>query len=91
MALNMGMTPCVFIRFNPDNFKVKDKKQDVDMSKRLECLCKWVNYCLNLKESEFKDGNQILIKYLYYDEYDETNVDFVTINDEKIRDMVITS
>ena len=88
-AVNMGTTPCVFIRFNPDNFKVKDKKQKVNMQKRLDVLVKWVNYCLNLKESEFEDGNQILIKYLFYDDYDETKVKFDMINDDKISEMLI--
>ena len=87
-ALNMGTVPCVFIRFNPDNFKVKGKKQKFNMQKRLDVLVKWVNYCLNLKETEFVDGNQIIIKYLFYDDYDETNIKFDTINEE-IKNMVI--
>ena len=90
-ALNMGTIPCVFLRFNPDNFKVKEKKQTVNMQKRLDVLVKWVNHCLNLKESEFDNGNQILIKYLFYDEYNETNFNFETLNDDDIKKMVKVS
>jgi hypothetical protein len=79
-ALSMGNIPCVFLRFNPDNFRVNNVLQKVNMQKRLDNLKKWVEYCLNLNMDVF-ETEQILIKYLYYDEYDETNIDFVKIND----------
>jgi len=79
-ALSTGMTPVIFLRFNPDNFRVKGNLQKVNMQKRLEILCKWVNYCLNLKEKDLS-MNQIRIKHLFYDEYDETNIDFEVIDD----------
>ena len=81
-ALSNGMMPVIFLRFNPDNFRVKGNLQKVNMQKRLEILCKWVNYCLNLKEKDLST-NQIRIKHLFYDEYDETNIDFEDIDDMK--------
>ena len=81
-ALSNGMMPVIFLRFNPDNFRVKGNLQKVNMQKRLEILCKWVNYCLNLKEKDLST-NQIRIKHLFYDEYDETNIDFEVIDDMK--------
>ena len=36
--------------------------------------------CLNLKEKDLS-MNQIRIKHLFYDEYDETNIDFEVIDD----------
>jgi len=42
-----------------------------------------------MKESEFEDGNQILMKYLFYDDYDETNVKFDKINEDEISEMLI--
>ena len=81
-SLSKGMMPVIFLRFNPDNFRVKGNLQKVNMQKRLEILCKWVNYCLNLKEKDLS-MNQIRIKHLFYDEYDETNIDFEDIDDMK--------
>ena len=81
-ALSNGMMPVIFLRFNPDNFRVKGNLQKVNMQKRLEILCKWVNYCLNFKEKDLST-NQIRIKHLFYDEYDETNIDFEVIDDMK--------
>lgn len=49
-ALSNGMMPVIFLRFNPDNFKVGGKVQKLNMQKRLDVLSKWVSYCLNLKE-----------------------------------------
>ena len=79
-ALSKGMMPVIFLRFNPDNFRVKGNLQKVNMQKRLEILCKWVNYCLNFKEKDLS-MNQIRIKHLFYDDYDETNIDFEVIDD----------
>ena len=77
-----GLMHVIFLRFNPDNFRVKGILQKVNMQKRLEILVKWVNYCLNLKEKDLST-NQIRIKHLFYDDYDETNIDFEVIDDMK--------
>ena len=78
-ALSTGQIPCVFLRFNPDNFKINGIIQKINMSKRLEILLKWVNYCLNLKIEDILNGNQILIKYLFYNDYNETDLEFENI------------
>jgi hypothetical protein len=78
-GLSTGQIPCVFLRFNPDNFKINGIIQKINMSKRLEILLKWVNYCLNLKIEDILNGNQILIKYLFYNDYDETDLEFENI------------
>ena len=82
-ALSLGQIPCVFLRFNPDNFKVNGKEEKLNMNKRLEILTKWVKYSLNLKEEIF-DKSQILVKYLFYDEYKEEDISFQTIDDDLI-------
>jgi hypothetical protein len=79
-ALSNGMMPVIFLRFNPDNFKVKGKIQKVNMQKRLEILSKWLLYCLNLNTVNIKP---LQIKYLFFDEYDETNSKFEYIDDLK--------
>ena len=79
-ALSMGNIPCVFLRFNPDNFRVKNILKKVNMRKRLETLEKWVKYCLELEYDMFS-REQIFVKYLFYNEYDETNLEFEKISD----------
>jgi hypothetical protein len=74
----IGMIPIIFIRFNPDNFRVKGKIQKVNIQKRLEVLVKWLEYCTKYNLEKF-DGNMINIKYLFYNDYDENYLDFDTI------------
>jgi len=79
-ALSNGMMPVIFLRFNPDNFRVKDKIQKVNMQKRLEILSKWLLYCLKLDDINKKP---IQIKHLFFDEYNESNLNFEHIDDIK--------
>jgi hypothetical protein len=73
----ISQIPVIFIRFNPDNFRVNGKIQKVNMQKRLEVLLKWINYCITYNIEKF---NAIInVKYLYYNEYDETNSEFESI------------
>jgi hypothetical protein len=68
--------PCIFLRFNPDNYRVKTKLQKVNMSVRLDILTKWVQKCLTMS-----DIQGIHYKFLYYDEYEETDLSFHILND----------
>jgi hypothetical protein len=77
-ALSMGIVPVIFIRFNPDNFRVKEKLMKVNMQKRLEILLKWVEYSIKYDVEKF-NGSMINVKYLFYDEYDETELEFEKI------------
>ena len=54
----------IFLRFNPDNFRVKGILQKVNMQKRLEILVKWVNYCLNLKEKDNETHENIFLVHI---------------------------
>ena len=73
----IAQIPVIFIRFNPDNFRVKGKLQKVNMQKRLEVLIKWLDYCT--KYDITKLDAVINVKYLYYNDYDETQIDFEKI------------
>ena len=73
----------IFIRFNPDSFKINNvlcKKYNID--KRLLTLKKWIDY---FKEYE-PDINTKQITYvkLFYDEYDETNVAILKLDEKDI-------
>jgi hypothetical protein len=67
----------VFLRFNPNNFRVNGKLQKVNMQKRLEMLLKWTEYCIE-KSPEATDSKEsgVKYKYLFYNEYDETDTEF---------------
>ena len=67
--------PCIWIRYNPDNFKDKDGKSvKVITSKRHDILVKWVKRCLRDDKTE-----GVKVKYLFYDEYKETDGSFENI------------
>jgi hypothetical protein len=84
-ALNIGTIPCIFLRFNPDSFIINGKKDKINMQKRLETLTKWVNYCLNINFKKVFGKKDIVIKYLFYDDYDETNIEFESYDEETLK------
>jgi hypothetical protein len=74
---------CIFLRFNPDNFKVKGILQKVNMDKRLKILVKWINYCIEEMKPD-KDLMPVKYKHLYYDEYNDKDVSFIEIDDYEL-------
>ena len=73
---------CIFIRWNPDTFKIKDKIcKKFNNQKRLETLVKWVQYCFNLEIDKESPPQYI---QLFFDEYDETNVEFTQIMEKDV-------
>jgi hypothetical protein len=79
----VGMN-CIFLRFNPDNFRVKDKIQKINMNERLKILVKWIEKCSQMIPE--KDLEPVKYKYLFYDEYDETDIIFKEIDDTVLYD-----
>jgi hypothetical protein len=63
---SFGGPRTIFIRYNPDVFRVNDKIVNVSDKKRHELLLRWVKHYL-------KNGTEfpMEVKYLFYDEYDE--------------------
>ena len=69
--------PAIFVRWNPDNFKVNGTvNKKYNNSKRLDMLVKWVNYYMKM---EVEPG--VIYKKLFYDEYEEGDVDFKKIEE----------
>lgn len=71
--------PCIFLRFNPDNFKVSGKLVKTNITTRLEQLTVWLQHCF-----DFKEPKGILYKFLYYDNFDETDKSFLAVDDIKL-------
>jgi len=75
--------PCIFLRWNPDNFKVKGilcKRYVIE--KRLEILKKWVEYCFSLDITKIE--GLVQYKKLFYDEYDESDTKFKVVIEEDL-------
>ena len=60
----------IFIRYNPDDFTAKGKKQNISKTKRHETLLKCLKTMTNKKYDEI---DFVSVIYLYYDEYCETD------------------
>jgi hypothetical protein len=79
----VGMN-CIFLRFNPDTFKVNNKKQSINMNERLKLLVKWIEKCEQMKPE--KDFEPVKYKYLFYDNWSETDTSFNEIDDTMLYD-----
>ena len=76
---SFGGPNVIFIRYNPDSFRVKDKVLKVNDNKRHECLLLWVKHFLKNK-SEIP----LEVKYLFYDEYDEREQTKISIEEKDV-------
>lgn len=67
--------PTIFIRYNPDYFRINGKKQTISEKEREETLIYWIKHYLK-KSPGIKDHPEYkcFILYLFYDEYDKNNV-----------------
>lgn len=70
MSQTLGMKT-IFIRYNPDNYKIQGKKQVTSKKKRHADLLK----CLQtMKEKKVEEIDFVSAIYLFYDDYDERTV-----------------
>jgi len=70
-----GEMPVVFVRYNPDNFRVSGNIVKIPVEKRLDIMSKWVR-----KAIYERPESPISIVYLYYDNYNEKQRDFINID-----------
>ena len=68
--------PVIWIRYNPDNFRVDEKIVKVSDKERHTTLIRWVRTCIN-----FVEAKGIMVKYLFYDGYKESDTTFDTIDE----------
>ena len=59
-----GGIPVIFIRYNPDNFRVGGKRQNLSQAKREELLIKWCKYY----EDKIPES-PLMVNYLFYDDW----------------------
>ena len=73
--------PVIFLRYNPDSFKDKENKIcKISDKKREEIFLKWVKKCLDLKDNL----QACYVKYLFYDNFLESDVEFEKIDEKKL-------
>ena len=73
---------CIFIRWNPDTFKINGSVcKKYNSQKRLELLEKWIRHCINLDITHESPPKYI---QLFFDEYDATNIEFKCINENDV-------
>jgi hypothetical protein len=78
--LGGSFRPCIFIRYNPDNFTDKNGKiVNITPSKRHDILTRWVKKCLRMEETV-----GVKVKYLFYDGHDDTDRVFQEIKEEDV-------
>jgi hypothetical protein len=72
--------PAIFLRWNPDTFNIKGEIcKRYNNNKRLEILVKWVNYCYKMKVD-----SGVIYKKLFYDEYEENDMNLKVINEKEL-------
>jgi len=69
---NSMMDPVIFIRYNPDIYKVNGINQDISNYSRHQKLLEYIDRASTIDISTIGCINAI---YLFYDEYDENNID----------------
>ena len=76
-----GGLPTIFLRWNPDSFQNHGKTiKNFNQSKRFDILKNWIDIVLH--KNQFNQG-MLYYKQLFYDNYDEANVDFKVIKEEE--------
>jgi len=68
------MKPTIFIRYNPDGYRVKNKKiEGPSKNKRLQYLSKWIDHLSNLSITELIKYEYCSMIRMYFDDFKESN------------------
>ena len=74
----LGM-PTIFIRYNPDEYKVNKRKRNPTHNTRMKVLKKFLNWTLNKTFDEISDIGFCSMVQLYYDNWSEETTMYETI------------
>lgn len=88
MSQSLGLKT-IFIRYNPDDFKINNKKQIITKIKKHDILLKCLATMMKKKTDDIEFVSAI---YLFYDDYDASNSDLEKIEIEipKTKKITIT-
>jgi hypothetical protein len=76
----LGM-PTLFIRFNPDEYKINKVKHNTTTVKRLKDLGEFLKHYMKISNEQLKKYGFLSVLYLFYDEYDKNTVAPISILD----------
>jgi hypothetical protein len=75
--------PCIFLRWNPDNFTVNGViNKKYNNRERLKLLVKWIEHCFTMVPDKYL--SPVKYKYLFYDNFNEADISFLEIDDTKL-------
>ena len=77
---SFGGCPVIFLRYNPDSFRVGGKLSKIGERKRQDTLILWIKKMVKMGH-DFKGCN---VKYLFYDDYDESCTEFEIIEEKDV-------
>lgn len=70
ISQSLGM-PTIFIRYNPDSFKFKDKKKDPTFSTRMKILADTIKYATALSPEKLQDVGYCSMRKLFFNGKEE--------------------
>ena len=71
--------PVIFIRYNPDEYKVGRKKYNPSLIERQKNLKVWLRGALSKNEDDIQNFGYLCFVQLYYDEYVKGSGKYETI------------
>lgn len=80
ISQTLGM-PTIFLRYNPDRYKVGNKIVDTSRNNRHKTLVKWLCHLLTLEPEELVEHGFLSVVHLYFDEYNPHQIVWETILD----------
>ena len=73
VAQSYGMEKCIWIRYNPDNFKkIKGDSTRWSNTSKLKLLVEWLNWCLTCPIDKFNDHVSVI--HLFYNGFVKSDV-----------------
>jgi len=73
IAQSLGGPPVYFIRYNPDDYKVKGEKQTTTPGKRLKNLVEWLERVKAYTPETIMTDGMVNVTHLYFDEYEPSD------------------
>ena len=80
ISQSLGM-PTVFIRYNPDNYKIKKILQKTNKNIKLKKLKEWIKYISDFDFNDIRTNGYLSCVFLFYNEYDSSTNKIKTILD----------
>lgn len=77
-------TPTIFIRYNPDTYKIKNKKNDKHFAIRMRDLESRLKYYMNININELAKIGFLSVLYMYYENYDKGTQQLETLMEYEI-------